>query len=59
MGRLRQVNGEVEVARQAEVGRRVGREVAKRTAAGDRESLRKQTDRGLDQQRGRKIKMDR
>jgi len=34
MGRLRQVNGEVEVARQAEVGRRVGREVAKRTAAG-------------------------
>ena len=28
------MNGEVEVARQAEVGRRVGREVAKRTAAG-------------------------
>lgn len=34
MGRLGQMDGEVEVARQAEMGRSVGREMAKRTAAG-------------------------
>lgn len=45
VGRLRQMDGERKVARQTEMGRRVGRETAKRTAQEDRESLRKKTDR--------------
>lgn len=60
MGRLRQMDREVEVARQAEMEKRVGREVVKRTESGEQRVIEKrQTDRGPDLQRCRKIKMDR
>lgn len=57
MGRLRQMNREAKVARQAEMGKRVGGEITKKTEAERTESLRR--DRGLDLQKGRTIKMDR
>lgn len=41
MGRLRQMNREVKVARQAEMGKRVGEEMAKKTEAERIESLRR------------------
>lgn len=51
------MNREAKVARQAEMGKRVGGEIAKKTEAERTESLRR--DRGLDLQKGRMIKMDR